>query len=95
MNVEDLDSFIDESIRRSREREYYPTVFQGMRAQHGTVLTIEKLVKSGDVQSGFKRLKELGLLDWTIEAAVIRFPDMFTLAARECAEFRLKLVREE
>jgi hypothetical protein len=95
MNVEDLGAFIDETIRRARKQGYCPTVFQGMRAQLGTVLAIEKLVKSGDIQSGFKRLKELGLLVWTIEAAVIKFSDMFTSAARECAEFRLRLVRNE
>jgi hypothetical protein len=95
MNVNDLDAFIDETVRRAKSQGYHPTVFQGMRAQHGTVLAIEKLVKSGDVQSGFKRLKDLGLLDWTIEAAVVRFSEKFTPAARECAEFRLRLVRDE
>jgi hypothetical protein len=42
MNVDDLESFIDESIRVSRAHDYYPTVFVGMRARHGTIPTIEK-----------------------------------------------------
>ena len=38
-----------------------------MRHQPGTIDAIERLVQSGDLQSGFKRLKQLGLIDWTIE----------------------------
>ena len=95
MNVDDLEAFIDETIRRARQKGYYPTVFQAMRSRHGTVAAIEKLVQSGEVQSGFKRLKALGLLDWSIEAAVIKFPDRFSPAAHQCAEFRLGLVGRE
>jgi hypothetical protein len=95
MNVDGLEAFIDETIRRAQQRGYYPTVFQRMRAQYGTVSAIEKLVISGEVQSGFKRLQELGLLAWSIEASVIKFPEKFTNAANECAEFRLRLVRNE
>jgi hypothetical protein len=54
-----------------------------MRMRHGTIAAIEKLVQSGEIQSGFKRLKDLGLLEWSIEAAVIRFPDRFTPVARD------------
>jgi hypothetical protein len=95
MNVDDLEAFIDETIRLAKEHNYSPTVFRGMRAQYGTVAAIEKLVQSGDVQSGFKRLESLGLLEWSIEAAVIKFPERFTRAARECAQFRLGLVRNK
>jgi hypothetical protein len=43
-----------------------------MRRQHGAIEAIERLVQSGDIQSGFKRLQQMALLDWTIEAAVIK-----------------------
>jgi hypothetical protein len=85
-----LEVFIDESIKRSKERGYNPTIFQGMRHQHGTLQAIEKLVQSGDIQSGFKRLKELGLLEWSIESAVVRFPSEFSRNARECSQWRLR-----
>jgi hypothetical protein len=39
-----------------------------MRRQHGTIEAIERLVQSDDIQSGFKRLQQLNLLEWTIEA---------------------------
>lgn len=88
-----LEAFIDETIRLSRKNNYHPTAFIAMRHRHGTINAITRLVENGDVQSGFKRLSELGLLEWTIEAAVMKFPDEFSASARQCAEFRLRLVR--
>jgi hypothetical protein len=64
-----------------------------MRQSLGTILAISKLVRSGDLQSGFTRLEKLDLLDWTIEAAVERFPDEFDKHDIECAAFRLSEVR--
>lgn len=88
----ELEAFIDETIRVSHAHGYNPTVFVSMRFKHGTVAAITKLVESPDIQSGFKRLKALGLLDHTIEAAVLRFPKEFSPPTRECAEFRLRIV---
>jgi hypothetical protein len=88
-----LEAFVDEAIRLSKERGYNPTIFVGMRHQHGTIDAIERLVQSGDMQSGFKRLKQLDLIDWTIEAAVIKFAAEFSHNARQCAEWRLQQVR--
>jgi hypothetical protein len=42
-----------------------------------------------------KKLKALGLLDWSIEATVMKFKTEFANAGRECAEFRLRLARDE
>jgi len=89
MNVDELDAFVDEGIRVAIKNRYDPTVFQGMRARHGTVGAIEKLVLSGEIQSGFKRLRDLGLLEWSIETAVLKFPGRFSRNAQECAKFRL------
>lgn len=88
-----LEAFIDESIALSKEQGYDPTVFIGMRRRHGTVDAIERLVQSGDIQSGFERLRELDLLDWTVEAAVTKFPEEFSRNAKQCAEWRLQQVQ--
>ena len=88
-----LEAFIDHTIKVSREKAYHPTVFIAMQARHGTVTAISRLVESGDVQSGFTRLEKLGLLDATIEAAVLKFPDEFSATTRECAQFRLRMVQ--
>jgi len=90
-----LEAFIDEAIRLASQHDYHPTVFQGMRRQHGTIEAIEKLVQSGDVQSGFKWLHKLGLLDWTIESAVVKFPIEFSRNAFQCAAWRLEQVKKE
>lgn len=66
-----------------------------MRQRHGTVKAISKLVESGDIQSGFKRLNSLGLIDWTIEAAVTKFPEEFSPTTLECAEFRLRIANKD
>jgi hypothetical protein len=88
-----LESFIDEGIRLAKARGYNPTVFIGMRHQHGSLEAIERLVQSGDIQTGFKRMEQLGLLDWTIEAAITKFPSEFTHNALQCAEWRLEQAR--
>ena len=73
-----LEAFVDKSIEVSSGHGYSPTIFIEMRRRHGTAGAINLLVQSGDIQSGFKRLKELGLLEWTIESAVLKFPDEFS-----------------
>lgn len=90
----ELESFIDETIRRGREKGYHPTIFIGMRRELGTIPAISKLVRSGDLQSGFTRLHDLNLLDWTIEAAVEKFPREFDKNDIECASFRLREARK-
>jgi hypothetical protein len=68
-----LEAFIDKSIELAKERGYNPTIFIGMRRQHGPLDAIKRLVQSGDIQSGFRRLNQLSLLNWTIESAVISY----------------------
>jgi len=86
----DLEKFIDESIRISKRHDYHPTNFIRMRERHGTLEAITRLVCSGDIQSGFKKMQQLGLLEWTIEEAVIKHPCEFAKGVREAAEWRLK-----
>ncbi len=90
----ELDDFIDEMLGLAGKLGYVPTKFLAMRESLGTQSAIEKLVVTGDIQSGFKRLHSLGLLDYTIEAAVIRFPHIFTNPQiRAAAEWRLTQAR--
>jgi hypothetical protein len=92
---EALEEFIDETIRRSRARGYHPTAFIDMRERWGTKDAIERLVIQGEIQTGFKRLKALNMLEWTIEAAVLQFPEVFTnRQIRAAAEWRLQQARD-
>ena len=90
----DLESFVAEGVRRAQERGYHPTVFLRMRERHGTAGAIRRLVRSGDVQSGLTRLVELGLSEWSVEAAVLRFRDEFSVQDRQAAEWRLRQAQE-
>lgn len=90
-----LEAFIDETIRRGSAKGYHPTIFISMRSKFGTLQAISKLVRSGELQSGFERLHQLNLLEWTIESAVENFPEEFSPDDRECASFRLRLAREQ
>jgi aspartyl/asparaginyl-tRNA synthetase len=79
-----LEAFVDESIRLFAKRDYYPTEFMEMRKRYGgTVPAIEQLVKKGEIQSGFKRIQKLDMLERSMEGTVRRFPDRFTQQARE------------
>jgi hypothetical protein len=76
-----LDEFVDEGIRRGRKCEppYVPTRFMQMRDRYGTVEAIKHLMLNSDPQSGFRRLVDCGLKEWTLEAAVVsdRFKSLF------------------
>ena len=90
-----LDQFIDESIRRSAACGYHPKAFMGMREDarrrgKGVASVIALLVESSEPKSGFLRLVQLALTDWSLEAAVMKFPKQFSNRTRAYAEERLK-----
>lgn len=84
-----LEDYVDEGLRLGRERGYCPTTFEGMRRSHGTVEAISRLMVSGDIQSGFKRMCELGLREYSMENVVLMFPENFKKPVREAAAWRL------
>jgi hypothetical protein len=86
---DDLETFMDESVRLAAAQGYHPTIFVGMRQRHGTVETCRRLIVSGEIQSGFSHMVELGLMQWTVEAAIVWFHDKFSKAEREAAQWRL------
>lgn len=91
----ELEEFIDELIKRSREKGYVPKIFIQMRGRYGTVEAMRRLVASKEIQKGFRRLEKLGLLELSVEAAVLRFPDEFTLEDRKAARWRLNKVNAD
>ncbi len=86
---ENLDDWVNESIRRSVAEGYHPTAFLQMRDRWGTKDAMKRLVMSGDIQSGFVRLRDLGLLDWSVEAGVLKFSSIFDKSVREAAQWRI------
>jgi len=92
-NVDELESFIDETIHQAVAKHYMPTTFMQMRTRWGTVEAMRRLVISGDIQSGFTRLVGLGLVDYSIEATILKFPSYFDKDAREAAQWRLNQLK--
>ena len=95
INLQKEDPAASGAVAYEFYRIFRPDVFDASR-RFGTadpILGGGKLVQSGEMQSGFKRLRQLGLLDWTIEAAVIKFAAEFSGNARQCAEWRLQQAR--
>lgn len=91
-----LEAFIDESIRLFAKRDYHPSEFIRMRERYGGAMAaIERLVKSGEIQSGFRKLQKLDMLERSMEGTVRRFPARFTQEARDCADFRLDHANDE
>ena len=94
--MDPLEAWVDESIRCSQARGYYPNEFIDMRARYGTMPAMERLMQSGQIQSGLVRLHTLGMAQqWSVEAGILRFPKSFTRAAREAAQFRLDHIDDE
>lgn len=95
----ELVEFMEESVRKSREAKppYYPVRFLAMwdeagHTHQGLKKVMAQLVESGDIQSGFQKMKDLGLIDWSVEAGVVKFSSEFKPATVSCAKFRLQLV---
>jgi hypothetical protein len=52
-----LEAWVDKSILECQAKGYHPGYFIDMRRRLGTVPAMEQLVETGDIQSGFRRLK--------------------------------------
>ena len=83
-----LEEFVGESIDRSFKRGFHQAGFMRLRAERGTVSAIRRLVE-GHADNGFDRLCDLGLMDWSLEAAVAMYPERFNPATVERARARL------
>ena len=51
--------------------------------------SLSRLMKSADLQQGFKKLRDAKQLDKTFEAVVVRFRDLFEPDVVESAQWRL------
>ena len=85
---------VSSSLRLCQERGYHPTTFLQMQDRWGTKEAIERLVRGPYLQSGLRRLKQLNMLQWSVEQAVLDFPEEFpNRETRESAAWRLQQAR--
>jgi hypothetical protein len=84
-----LEEFIDESINVAKSHRYVPSIFMAMWAQDRSIAPIVRLVESSEKKSGYVRMEKLGLKEWTLEAAVLKYPERFSRKTQEYARARL------
>ncbi len=88
---EQLENLINEGITRyASANGYQPTRFMELRRELGTVAAIEQLMTTATIQIGFVKMMRNGLSNYTCEAAILRFPELFTQEAADVAKFRLE-----
>lgn len=85
-----LEEFIDKSLQLCDQKRYYSGDFRRMRQISPLIPLIKKLVEKGAAPSGYQKTCKLGLKDWTLEAAVVRYSDRFEKSTIQAAEFRLR-----
>lgn len=65
-----------------------------MIRRHGMIETVERTVKRKDDPTGYTRLVDLGLQDYSFEAVVLRHPNAFSNHAVERSKERLRKLAE-
>jgi hypothetical protein len=91
--VERFEQTTIEGCRRlSREHGYNPTYFLRMVSEMGALEATRALLRSQHAQAGLTRLWELGLLDWSVEAAVVsrEYGALFSPEEQRIARQRLQ-----
>ena len=76
---------------------YYPQRFVKMMERQDVVSLCKQFVKSGELQSGLRRLNDMGLIEHSLEHLVAhdeRFKGLFTKMEREAAVWRLSQLTE-
>jgi hypothetical protein len=56
---------------------------------YGEIEALSRLMSGGDLQQGFKALRDNGQLDQSFEQIVVQFPHYFRPEVVEVAQFRL------
>lgn len=74
---------------------YHPHDFEVMLANASAARVAEKLVTSGELQSGLKRLAQMERLDLSVESIMLKaeFEPLFTKEHRAAAQWRLNQVK--
>ena len=91
----ELNAWMSQCHRVCREHGFEDRVrFERMRRDYGTWRAMVMLVESGDIQSGLTWCHEQGLLDYSIEAAILKFGSEFDDDHVQCAKWRLAQVQK-
>jgi hypothetical protein len=85
---------IQAANEKSVKLGYYPSRFLQMAEQSGSVQAAKKMVTSGDIPKGLKKLKKMRKLDLTIESIMLKgkYQSLFTTSELSAARWRLDTV---
>ncbi|PKH06417.1 hypothetical protein [Moritella sp. Urea-trap-13] len=83
------------AIQESNRIGYSPTVITTILRSYDAVSVAKKLIKSGTIQSGFKKLSGLGRIDLSFESIMLEsdFCSLFTKEELRAAEWRLSSLK--
>lgn len=86
---------IRESIEESARIGYHPSRFIKMLQDSDAISVAKKIVASGELQDGFKKLKALDRLDLALESIMLKpeFSKLFTKQELKAAKWRLDQVK--
>ena len=87
-----LEDWLNEATRRCMAQGFLRGRFHELRTRVGTVAAINQQMGTPVEQTPLRRLKEAGLLEWSLEAGVLRFPECFDQGIRDAAKSRLDRV---
>ena len=96
--TEELYNEFTKDIQTANEKSiklgYYPSRFLQMAEQSGSVQAAKKMVTSGDIPNGMKKLRKLQKLDLTIESIMLKekYHPLFTTNELNAAKWRLDTV---
>ena len=89
--AEQFEQRLLDSIRDSIELGYNPTRFRDMLNTWGGVGVAQRLVASGEIQDGIKKLVAMGHPELSMESIMLepQFTVLFTAGELEAAQWRL------
>ncbi len=79
------------TVEAARERKYTPTYFLKMLAEYGGLETARRLIAKREPQAGLMTLWELGLLNESMEAVMLRSRFRPLFIEEELAEAKQRL----
>ena len=85
---------IQEALVECHRLGYHPSDFEGMLSSASATRVAKKLVTSGELQSGLKKLAQLGRLDLSVESIMLepQFRTLFAKQLRDAAQWRLNQI---
>lgn len=92
---QDFEAKVRDALLECHRLGYHPSDFEGMLANASAAHVAEKLVASGELQTGLKKLAQMGRLDLSVEFIMLepQFESLFKKPLREAAQWRLDQVK--